>query len=263
MDLSFIALDLLDHGYSIIPILRQQKKSVVKWKEYQSRKATVEEAERWFTGTDYNIAIVCGAISSCAIVDADNKEAELYCKLHLPPTPLRVRTRKGVHYFYRHPGGRVSSKARILGENQPPIDIRADGGIAVTIGSVHETGFVYHLDDGCDLMAARELPVYDRLWFPVIDTPPIIQSVQVGGDAMKRADGYLNKIEGVGHGLRNDTAFRVSAILTHDFGLGDQEAFTLLSMWNAKNDPPLSERELSTIVESSRKSGRNPFGAKL
>lgn len=256
------ALDLVSRGYSVIPIHRQQKKSAVKWKEFQTRRASHEEVTKWFEDTDYNIAIVAGEISGCVVVDADSESAVRYCKLMLTPTPMQVKTRKGIHFFYRHPGRLVQSKARVI--DDPPIDIRADKGIAVTVGSIHETGFEYHLVEGCDLFTARDLPIYDPTWFPIQSPPkPSLARLPVSGDAMTRASRYMDRVEGVGSGQRNDKAFKLAAVLTHDFGLEQEQAETLLSIWNTRNLPPLPEHELKTTISSSVRSGQNPFGSKL
>lgn len=262
MDLLSIALDLLDHGYCPIPLIRKEKRSAVKWKEYQTRKPTVEEVTDWFK-RDYNIACVCGEISNCVCVDADTEEAVKYCRLYLPPTPYRVRTRKGIHFYYRHPGAKVQSKARIFGDSGPAIDIRADGGIAVCFGSLHETGYVYRLDEGADLVAASQLPLYERIWFPMPVLQPTLNAVSISGESMERAARYMAKIPGAGSGARNDTGFRLAAILGKDFSLDKQQAFTLLSEWNEKNDPPLMPREVEQLVESGSRYGVNQYGAKL
>lgn len=80
---------------------------------------------------------------------------------------------------------------------------------------------------------------------------------------MERAARYMANIPGAGAGARNDTGFRLAAILGKDFSLDKQQAFTLLSEWNEKNDPPLMPREVEQLVESGSRYGVNQYGAKL
>jgi hypothetical protein len=261
------ALDYFDHGYNVIPIL-SNKKPAIPWKTYQTQKVTYNDIVNWWTvAPGLNIAVVCGAISQVVVVDADDEESIKYCKLHLDPTPFRVKTRKGMHFYYRHPGGRVQNQTRGLlredGKGKWNIDVKADGGSATGLGSIHQTGYVYQLDDQCEMFSPHDLPYYDQAWFPIAPVKRIMTSkINYSKDINIRADHYVNSIPGVGKGQRNHAAFRVAASLTHDFGLSYETALSLTLGWNLKNDPPLPDSEIAIIVASSERSGRNPIGCK-
>jgi len=256
------ALDLYDHGYNPIPTIRGLKSTPVKWGKYQSQRVTLDEIHEWFDEGDYNVAVVCGFISNCVVVDADSPEAIKYLSLTLPPTPMVVHTSKGQHWYYRHPGTHIQSKARVL--DNPPVDIRADGGLAQGLGSIHKSGDIYKLGEGKDLLSPFDLPLYEEVWFPMSSIPKInLSRVPISGDSMVRAAKYVDKVEPAGKGLRNTTAFRVAAILTHDFGLALSQAESLLVGWNQKCDPPLAEDELKIIIQSAVTTGRFPIGGKL
>lgn len=61
---------------------------------------------------------------------------------------------------------------------------------------------------------------------------------------------------------RNSAAVHHAAQLTHDFGLTDEEAWPILTAWNAGNTPPLDETELRGCLRNGRKYGKQPVGCK-
>jgi hypothetical protein len=63
-------------------------------------------------------------------VDGDDEGALAWMRKHLPPTPIRSRTRRGEHWFYRcvEPVAKRNLKFSPLGLS---IDLMADGGQVV------------------------------------------------------------------------------------------------------------------------------------
>jgi hypothetical protein len=133
------ALEYLDRGWSIIPIKPEGKRPAIKWRDYQDRHPTEEEVEEWWTKwPDHDIAIVTGAISGVVVVDCDNEDA-----LHAAfdagmRSPIRVKTKRGVHLYFEHPrdGVRRGPRAGInsRGADWPKInglDFRGDGSYAL------------------------------------------------------------------------------------------------------------------------------------
>lgn len=255
------ALDYYDHGYWVIPTIRGQKKAAVKWREFQTVKPTLAQVNGWFS-VERNIGVICGAGSNTVVVDADDEDAERWVRTNCLPTPFRVRTRKGCHYYYRHPGVAVASKPRVIpGIN---VDVRGDGGLATGIGSVHETGFVYTVDRDSDMVAPSELPMFDPSWFPKPRMPRTDTRGQFYGlGGFDRAERYIRAIPGAGEGMRNQTAYHVAASVVRDFALDFEQGMSLLTEWNKLNDPPLPESELACVVRSCLTSGRQPVGVKL
>lgn len=252
------AKDYLDHGYNIIPSLAKTKRPPFAWKEYQERRSTYAEVEGWFSqNPNWNLSVVCGDSNRLVVVDADDADSITFCNLHLTETPFKVQTRKGVHFYYRHPGGYVASRTRV--HSVYPIDIRGDGGLATGLGSIHETGYVYQLYQDSDLVSILDLPVYNIEWFPIA-TPKAFNRMKVTAGPMEKAMRFIDKQERAGSGIRNQVAFKIAAALTHDFALTEDQAMSLLLTWNERNDPPLPEAEIKTIVKSSIHSARNPIG---
>ena len=157
------ALEYLALGYSVIPIEQGGKKPLVKWAQYQNRRASEEEVRQWYTkDPDAGVAIVSGPISGIVVVDVDGKKGMDSLKsLGLDDAKLRtptVKTGKGFHMYFKHPGHRVNNSA---GKIMPGIDIRGDGGYVVAPPSRHQNGQQY------DWIREFELGA-----IPLADLPP-------------------------------------------------------------------------------------------
>jgi putative DNA primase/helicase len=82
---------------------------------------------------------VTGAVSGLLVLDLDNPDAvQMAEELGLPPT-TRVKTAKGQHAYFRHPGFEVRNFVKKLAG----VDARSDGGYVVGPPSTHPTGAVY------------------------------------------------------------------------------------------------------------------------
>lgn len=253
--------DLLDHGFSVIP--QSGKVPLIKWAEYQTRKPGYEQTQQWaeqFPGRGW--ALLCGEHHGLVVVDGDSIEACAYIEAVCIPTPFRVKSRRGKHYYYRHPGHRVASKRYL---DEPEIDVKGDGGLCTALGSVRQDGFTYELDDGADLVSIHDLPIYDKTWFPLPD-PVIPQAVDLskysGMTQFERAKRYIEKAENVSSGGRNLKALSVAYNVCRGFGLPYDQGLDLMRSWNALNAPPLDDSELQTVVKSALRSGRQAVGSK-
>jgi hypothetical protein len=78
---------------------------------------------------------------------------------------------------------------------------------------------------------------------------------------LERARRYLAAVPPAISGQHGDVhTFRVCCRLVRGFALEDRDAFELLSAWNARCQPPWSERELADKLRRARTYGREPFG---
>jgi hypothetical protein len=91
---------------------------------------------------DSNLGVVTGEISGLVVVDIDSAEGqasfEKQCGGSAPLTPT-VKTPKGTHYYFKHPGVEIRNSTRIL----PGVDVRGDGGFVVTPPSASASGLHY------------------------------------------------------------------------------------------------------------------------
>lgn len=83
-------------------------------------------------------------------------------------------------------------------------------------------------------------------------------------DRLYRARRFLRSIEPAVTGQHGDLrTFRVCCRLVRGFALSDDEAFTVLSEWNARCEPPWAELELHEKLKNARRYGREAIGGLL
>ncbi len=189
------AAELLARGFSVIPA-GMDKRPLIQWREYQSRRASEVEISRWPAGC--NTGIVTGAISGLAVLDADSREVVTWCEANLPLTPA-VETARGRHYYFKFRPGLKNSVA----VNGLKLDIRAEGGYVIGPGSVHETGVVYEWLEGRSI---DDLPLADfpsELFTKQSDKakPSTITPGKYGQAALASE---LSKLAGASEGTRNN-----------------------------------------------------------
>ena len=129
----------LSQGWSVFPLQPRGKKPLCEWKKFQVERASIEQVREW-ARRECNIGIVTGRISKIVVLDLDSEKAIAEAKRLGLPHSSTVRTGKGLHVYFRHPGSfDVPNATGIF----PGADIRGDGGHVVGPGSVHENGKVY------------------------------------------------------------------------------------------------------------------------
>lgn len=93
---------------------------------------------------------------------------------------------------------------------------------------------------------------------------PRFASRHVSGNVVARARAYLRSVPPAVQGEGGDAhTFRVCCRVVRGFALDDDEAMSALSEWNARCEPPWTERELLGKLEHARRYGREPFGGRL
>ena len=136
------ALEYLDRGWAVIPIAAETKKPHIKWGVYvdENRLPTEDEVIAWFERwPDASVAILTGPLSNLVIVDCDNQAAlEAAEEYGLTRTPVRVRTKKGWHFYYQFPkdGGWIKNRAGTDGNGSEwpavsGLDLRGSKGYAL------------------------------------------------------------------------------------------------------------------------------------
>lgn len=143
-------LELSQLGFSVIPIVSQKcshgkppKAALVPWKEWQHRKPSAQQLQQWENQfKQCNVAVVTGAISGVVVIDTDSEDADtaLHALGVIPLTP-KVKTAKGYHYYFQHPGHTIQSRTGLAGlPGLPNIDVRGDGGYVLAPPSLHPNG---------------------------------------------------------------------------------------------------------------------------
>ena len=226
MTIQETAIAYAKYGFSVIPADPNTKRPLVSWKDFQSRRATAEEIQSWWkTWPQANVGIITGAISGIVVVDIDSTDIAVTQGLELPLTPT-VRTSKGWHYYYKHPGYEVQTKAGFKNK----VDIRGDGGFVVAPPSKHATGHEYSW----------------AVTFKEVYVAPLPRWVTGG----KQWD---LKLQGTQEGNRNATAAEIAGKLLRSFAKEDWSlAWENFLLWNQRNTPPLDEKELRAVFDSIR-----------
>lgn len=155
------AMEYLDRGWSIIPTSPTTKRAMAEWRHYQTRRPTRDEVRSWFrdgaltaSGNrvfNFNLALITGSISGVVVVDCDNAEAVEYAQEHGLASPFSVKTTRGQHYYFAHPGAGQRFQNKVGGQGRdwpdvPGLDFRGDGGYVVLPPSVSfdDNGEVRH-----------------------------------------------------------------------------------------------------------------------
>lgn len=91
-------------GLCVIPA-GADKRPMVGWAEFQTRRSTLGEIEEWWSRwPEANIAMVCGAVSGRVVVDLDPRNADPRwldtLSKTMPPTPIVDTPSGGVHYHF-------------------------------------------------------------------------------------------------------------------------------------------------------------------
>jgi putative DNA primase/helicase len=142
------ALRYVEHGWSVFPVSPSSKKPLVKWKLYQTHRASEDQIRAWWTQfPDANIGVVTGKISGISVLDIDEKPEEgkhgkatffaLVARYKEMPTTLLQDTGSGgVHLIFAY-SPQAAQGASCYG---PDLDGRNDGGMIVVAPSRSSKG---------------------------------------------------------------------------------------------------------------------------
>lgn len=222
-------------GLSVIPMCPEAKKPLIKWKEFQERRPTFSEIAGW---PECNLAIVTGAISGIAVIDCESRADAEWFYLNRSKAHTIVKTRRGFHLYFRHPGQTVRNGVRI--ENR--YDVRGDGGYVLAPPSSHADGeyeWVFPFD-------RESLMPFEPSW-----RPETTHGSEQADRAIRDGAAYIATIRAVsGQGGHNAT-YRAACAL-RAAGLSESEALLAMLAWNQTNaDPPWSERDLLHKIQDA------------
>ncbi len=132
------ALEYAAQGISVFPLIPRSKKPLTE-NGFKDASKDFEQIRAWWgKNPDANIGIPTGKVNDLFVVDIDGVCPESFPAL--PPT-VTVRTKKGLHYYYKYPEGHeIKSRTKLQGLD---IDVRGEGGYIVAPPSVHPEGGRY------------------------------------------------------------------------------------------------------------------------
>ena len=131
-------------GWSVIPIPYKQKQACLPWKEFQNRRPTLQEVQRWFQHAS-NLAIITGDVSNrLLVIDFDDPSLFTVWQERNRIDSWAVTSGKGIHVYFRlAPGEEPPLNGKFCVDGQVAGDIRYNGGYVLAPPSVHPNGQVY------------------------------------------------------------------------------------------------------------------------
>jgi len=244
--LNTVAAYYLSIGLSIVPI-GADKRPVIKWAEHMEK-----PLENWrFPGC--NIALLTGQFNGVVVADCDSEESYIGWLKTKTPTPLRVKTKRGMQFYYRHPGVYIKSDSHIKDPSGFEYDVKGDKSYVVappSFRSGHQYQFmVCSSNIRGKLIPFSQLPVFNPEWRP--------ERVQLQQCPSERKDvpssirdgvKYISQIRPIGTALggsgRDKDVYRAACKLVES-GLGQAEVAMVMTDWNNTNvTPPLPRGEL-------------------
>lgn len=132
------ALAYAARGFSVFPLVPGGKTPLTGhgFKDATTERALI--AAWWSFNPQANIGLATGSGSGLVVLDVDGPDGESSLE-RFPPLPDTwcALTRRGAHWYFRHPGREIRNSAGKLG---PGLDVRGDGGYVVAPPSAHADG---------------------------------------------------------------------------------------------------------------------------
>jgi len=238
-----------NQGFSFFPLRKRSKKPLFDWAVWQTRRPNPDEIRTWQEQKLLNqVAIICGAISGIVVLDIDDRQKFdawiLEKKLPMPPSPT-VRTGKGFHVYFKHPGGKIKNSAKKI----PGADLKADGGYVVAPPSIHPNGQAY---EWVEFLSLKDADLADPpAWLRETFEYEHGHTVEVSDtDLLPPEDDWVSRaLQGVSKGERNEVTTKLAG---YYLGRGEPEGrvLELLRAWNLRNVEPLPDKELRATVAS-------------
>ena len=181
-----------------------------------------------------------GEISGIVVVDCESAEDARWFWDNCGRTNVIVKTKRGYHLYFKHPGTRVRNAIKANGR----YDVRGDGGYVVAPPSKHSEGYYSWSQP---LKNVSNLPVFNLQWRPNNDQTDFSEKVIRDGQR------YIQHIHAVAGQNGHDDTFRAANIL-RESGLDRLEAYIVMQDWNSTNaSPPWSEKDLLRKVREAYK----------
>ena len=246
------ALTYLNRGWSVIPV-GPDKRPLVNWKEFQTRRATPEELVTWWTNNpDAQIGIVTGQISDLTVIDV---ESDGDFNLVKDPTFMIETGGKGRHYYFKYEK-EFKNAVKVF----PSVDVRSEGGYVVGPGSTTSKG-PYSVIRDTDVL---QMSSTTKTMFLEANKKELPWWVSSGPTQYPRQSTEGLDYAGSGEGGRNDamTKFAGSIHAKLHPSLWASIGWQMFEQGNLKNSPPLSPYEIRVIWNSigSRETTQNPGG---
>lgn len=131
-------------GLNVVPVKEGTKMPTVPWMELQTRRATSDEVQTWFSKPEgLGLGVLCGEVSSGLLaLDFDQPEGYARWKQAHPDLAATLPTAvsgRGIHVFATSPGLR-SGPLVLAGESNPVGDVLSERKLCVLPPTRHPSG---------------------------------------------------------------------------------------------------------------------------
>lgn len=194
----------------------------------KSASSDPSQIENWWSmWPESNVGVLTGAESGIIVLDVDDTSTKALDGRELLPTLTQETGSGGVHYIYRHPGGRLKSSVKVL----PGIDSRADGGYIVAPPSRHVSGQAYRWT------VERDIELAPQWWVKLLTQERVRTAVPGEG-------------ERVFEGGRNQALASLAGTI-RKLGAGYPTILATLQAYNQEAcEPPLEDHEVTNVARS-------------
>ncbi len=247
-------------GFSIIPLIQGEKRALVKWKEYQTRKPTIDEIKKWWEeNPNANIGIITGKINNLCVVDFD-KYAEGYSEETASQyfsdslvAPTVNTPRGGQHLYFQYPSENLTINAGAI----PGIDFRGEGGVITVPPSVNGNGKAYVWIEGLSLTDVPPPPLPDVYKKALLKDK---YNLYTHGEADERR--HLSSLSSNVYtaGRRDQDLFHIANCLVKS-RCGDEYIYKTLEILALNCTPPFPvgevEIKINSAIERANRKERN------
>ncbi len=218
--------DYLERDWNVIP-LRDKKPTFGKdeLRPHLYQRPDRETVRGWYReGRFGGVGIVTGPTSGIVVLDVDGEEGKALLKKHgHAPTPM-VATSKGLHLYFKDPGGNIPTCIRFA----PDLDLKARGGYVAAPPTAGREWIIHPGE--CEL---ADLPEW------------VIERIRLRGPRAKFEWG-----EDIPNGERNKRLTSLAGKLRYA-GLDARSILSTLEVENqVRCKPPLDDDEVRKIAES-------------
>lgn len=202
--------------------------------------------------------------------DQDGQEvlATIDARADLPsPSYVLESSPNRVHVFWRVAGFTPDSVERL--QRLLAHEVKTDPAATACTQTTRLAGYRNHKYEPSHLVTLK----YKRIDlrhvpqdFPTLPAPVVISAVHsprrtTSMDVVERARRYLARVEPAIAGQHGDLhTFRVCCRIVRGFALSDQEAMAVLGDWNARCEPPWTDRQMRDKIARARRYGRELVG---
>lgn len=242
------AIRLHQLGLNVVPVRDGTKMPTVPWMELQTRRATSDEVQTWFSKPEgLGFGVLCGEVSSGLIaLDFDQPEGYARWKQAHPDLAATLPTAvsgRGIHVFATSPGLR-SGPLVLAGESSPVGDVLSERKLCVLPPTRHPSG-------------------RPRQWLnPLHDLPQTLTAEQLGlaikGQPKRAMEANSGKGAVYGQGERHSALTSIGGTL-RNLGLDQGSISVTLHQVNSSQcHPPLDAPEVESIARWAGSAGINP-----